>query len=887
MQHVPAELSSFVGRIDELTAIGEAVHAGQVLTLVGPGGCGKTRLAIRVCHDQAARWPAGVWWVGLEDELDESAMYRRIAEVLDVAVPIGTDPISAITESLRAREVLLVLDNCEHLIEPVASAVQAIRAMCPKIAIVVTSRVGLSVNGERIWRVQPLELDDALDLFLQRVDAAGAGSAPSSRTVGRRICDRLDRLPLALELAAGWAGTLSLEQIADSLSEPYRLLGEGARTAPFRQQSLEASMAWSHELLDDDEAVLFRRLGVFEPGFAAAAVDNLGGDGLPGERALPALRGLVEKSLLVTDTTGGIARYRMLGVVREYARARLDESGEAGLMHDRHLDLQLAHMHELAPLLETDKDAWRTAVRPEYANIRAAIDWGLAQEDSTRGRTLAAAVVWLWQLDGRGKEGLRLLRLAAELGRDERTALQAEVLLALALVAAEVVPGGEPFAIAREAAELAAATGADATGRLARSLAAVGLLGTDLEAARYEAIDVRDDAARAGDGFATDASSALVGLTYLLTDDHVVAVEHLEPAVEGLRGRGDRDVASSGMSWLASAYMHLGDLRQAAVWAERAVATAEPLRDFHRISIARGVLAEVRTWEGKLDAAAEALDPLERLMASPSPPFAPDWRRARGLLAIAQGAPTDAIEWCQRAEPSWAGDVTPDAHLALAAAYRESGDAGLAAAAVDELLAEAATKAAPRIHAGALYERARSLGEADPQRALDLHHEALRIRSEHRLVLGSIVSLEAIAETLLRREAQEAAGVLAGAAARARADAGAHGLEPGWPDEATFMAAMNKGRNLEIDEAVEYATRARGPRRRPETGWDSLTPTERSVVELAVAGLSNPEIAARLFMSRGTVKTHLAHVYPKLGVANRTELARYIANERARRPAEA
>lgn len=762
-----------MGRVAELAAIGDAVTAGQVLTLVGPGGCGKTRLAIRVCRMAAEAWRDGVFWVGLEEEADGSHVARRMAAALDVLLPAGPDPVPTLVSALRDRELLVVVDNCEHVLDDAARVIAAVLSKCPRVAVLATSRSTLGIAGERVWRVPPMGLADALKLFLERVragapDAVGGAEA---RSGARRICDRLDRLPLALELAAGWAGALSLAQIADSLSAPFALLDGGVRTAPFRQRTLQGSMSWSHDLLDDDEQVLFRRVGVFEPGFTADAVTRLAVLGGPGrERLLKALRGLIDKSLVVADTTGPVARYRMLGVVRAYALARLQEAQEAAAARDLHLDVYSSLLEQVAPLLDTDKDAWRMQLGAAYPNVHAAVEWGLSRADPTQGRRLAAACVWLWHLEGRGTEGVRLLRRAAARGADERSPLQAEVLAALALVANTAEPGIEAFEVARAAQQLAAETNAPAAGRLARSLAALGRLAVGLTEALDEARAVRDEAVRAGDGFVVDSTEVFIGLVHVLADDYREAIEHLERAVEGHLGRGDRGMGSFALGWLALAAARSGALQ----------------RVLHALS---------------------------------------------------------------------------DAPV---------------------------TKQMPRIRAGALDELALLSHATDTERALHLHHEALRIRLDHDLVLGRVASLESLALLNLRRGAAETAGVLAGAAERARSDLGA-APRPflrvadtseelrARLQEPALHEAVEHGRAMDLPAAIGYATRARGPRRRPESGWESLTPAERSVAELAAQGLSNPEIATRLFVGRGTVKTHLAHIYVKLRVANRTELARAAA----------
>jgi predicted ATPase/DNA-binding CsgD family transcriptional regulator len=906
VHHLPPELSSFVGRVAELASIGEALTAGRVLTLVGPGGCGKTRLAIRVCQRQAAAgaWPDGVFWVGLEQETGGSHVAHRMAAALDVLLPARPDPVPALVSALQDRELLVVVDNCEHVLDGAARVIAAVLSRCPRVAVLATSRSTLGIAGERVWPVPSMDLSDALELFLERASASapGAAAGADARTGARRVCDRLDRLPLALELAAGWAGTLSPAQIADSLSAPFGFLEGGVRTAPFRQRTLEGSMRWSHDLLDDDERVLFRRLGVFEPGFATDAVVGLAalGPSGPGGRLLKALRGLVDKSLVVADTTGAEASYRMLGVVRAYALARLEEAGESVAVRDRHLDIQLALVERLAPLLATDKDAWRARVGAAYPNVRAAIEWGLSRDDPTRGRRLAAACAWLWHLEGRGAEGARLLRLAAERGAAERSPLQAEVLAALALVANTAEASWEAFSVARAARELAAEVGAPAAdaGRLAGALAAVGRLAVGLEEALEEARAVRDDAVRAGDGFVADVSAAFVGLVCVLADDYREAVGHLEPAAEGLLRRGDRGMAAFALGWLALAAARSGDLRRAGEMAEKAVATAEPLREFHWTGSARCVLAEIRLLQGRLEEATAALAPIDRLVAGfDELPFIVGWERTKAMLALEHGRPQEAVAWCRREgawqpEPSEEGEgLAPDTRLVLAAALRQAGDHAVAARVLHALSAMPYTREMPRVRAGVLDELALLAHASDPERALRLHHEALRIRIDHDLALGFVASLEWLALLHLRRGSMEVAGILAGAAQRARSDLGAtpgsslrapgEKLEEWWArlEEPALRVALERGRSMDLRAAVTYAARARGPRRRPDSGWDSLTPTERSVVELAVQGLSNPEIAARLFVSRGTVKTHLVHIYAKLQVANRTELAHLAAEQ--------
>jgi predicted ATPase/DNA-binding CsgD family transcriptional regulator len=884
VHHLPPELSSFVGRSAELDAIVPVVVPGRLVTLVGPGGCGKSRLAMRLGARIAPLWTDGVWWVDLASENDPDLVAARIAASTELPVP-GSDAVRTLAHGLRDRDLVLMLDNCEHLVGGVVPVVSAILATCPRVAVVATSQAPIDVAGEQLWRVPPLTLADALDLLLERTGHADDAAA---RAGARRICDRLDRLPLALELAAGWAGTLSTQQIAESLNDPFTLLDDGPRNAPFRQQTLAGSMRWSHDLLDDDERVLFRRIGAFEPGFTADAVrDVCGFAGIEPSIVLRSLRGLIAKSLVLADTTGQVARYRLLGVVREYARIKLDEAGESDTVRERHLATYLALVEGLAPLLDTDKDGWRERMHPEYVNVRAAVEWGLTREDTAPARRLASATAWLWHLESRGREGLRLLRLAAVRGSGEHSVVQARVLLSLALVADTAAPEASSYEAAQAAVDLADDVGDAATSRLARALVAIGLIASDIDAARDLAIRVRDNAGAAGDAFVEDGCDVLVGLVDLLRDDDR-AIAPLHDAADRLLARGDRGVAATALTSLALAYARRGDLVDAEELAERAVAAAKPLRNFHHNGTAASALAEVRTLQGRRDDAAAALAPIGRLVGDSEPiPYIPGWARAMALLALCEGDPDRAVTWCRRERgwhPEQSSDaaLTPETQIVLAMALRSAGEDGVA------VLERAETAAGrlrlPRVRAAVLEQRALHVGQTDVEGAYALHHEALRIRGEHGLVLGCIDSLEAIAGLATRRGSPETAAVLAGAAERARSESG-YAVQVAAPPARSELtgpeldAAYERGRRMELSEAVAYASRARGPRRRPDSGWESLTPTELEVVDLAVAGLNNPQIAERLYMSRGTVKAHLGHVYAKLGIGNRTELAR-IAGER-------
>jgi predicted ATPase/DNA-binding CsgD family transcriptional regulator len=857
---LPAQLTTFVGRETELRAVAGALATARLVTLVGPGGCGKTRLALEAVAREHR--PDGVRWADLSTTSDPLVVPELVAAATGV-LPATGDATSSLARQLGDRRMLVCVDNCEHVIGGVAEVALEILRACPGVTILATSREPLGVPGEVVWRVPSLSGDDAVALFEERSGRAGSDAV-------RTACIRLDGIPLAIELAAAWSGTLSAQEILDGLDDRFALLVRGPRGVAARHQTLAASMAWSHDLLDEADRTLFRRLGVCHGGFTLEAARGVCG---LDQGAVPAgLRRLVDKSLLIADTDGSVARYRMLETIRAYAVARLQASGELEDVRDRHLDTYLALTEDAAALLARDKDAWRARIGAERENLRAALEWGLSLDDPERGRRLAAGLPWLWHLGGRGHEGLTLFHQAIARGAAERTELQARLLVGLALIADTTHPVGLEYDAAQAALEIATERGDVPSASLARLLSAVGLFYQDFDTAWTLAETARDEAR---DGFVADGATALMGIIRYLRDEHEAAVPLLRTAVEGLRKRGDRGVASTALGFMACSALYTGDLVRARELALDGVHTAQPLADHHRVGSAAGVLATVETAAGRLDAAREALEPLLRLVeGADSPPFVPGLARAMGLVLLRSGRPGEAVAWFERETNRLGGDVTtylePQTLTVLAAALRATGAVEAAAEVSEQALASARKIGMPRVAADALEQRA-FLAD-DPE---DLHHEALALRAEHGLWLSCVDSLEALAAG--SAAPTEAVRLLA-ACDRAREDTG-RPRTPADPrlrkalGEEAYETAWREGRALSLPEAVEYARRARGSRRRPSSGWASLTPTERNVVRLAAGGLSNPDIGTRLFMSRSTVKTHLSHVYAKLGVTNRTELA--------------
>lgn len=472
-------------------------------------------------------------------------------------------------------------------------------------------------------------------------------------------------------------------------------------------------------------------------------------------------------------------------------------------------------------------------------------------------------------------------------GAADRDELQARLLNGLALVADITRPLGLEYDAAQAALEIAIEVGDAATACLARLLSAVGLFAQQPDAARSLAEAAREQAREVGDGFVVDGATALLGIIAHLRDEHGEAEPLLREAVDGLTRRGDRGVASTALGFLACGALYAGDLDRARRLATEAVRTARPLADYHRTGSAASVLATVEMAAGRLDAAAAALEPMIRLVeGAESPPFVPGLARAMGYLRLRAGQPDDAVAWFRR-ETNWVDDnsevrLSPQTLVGLAAALLATGATEATAAAVsacERALAVGRQVGMPMVVAGALEQAAFAAAPTDAARAEDLHHEALAVRAEHGLWLYCVDSLDALAACAYGSESYTEAVRLLGASDRARQDMGCpraselhDRLRAALGDE-EYDAAWAEGRALALRDAIDYARRARGRRGRPSSRWASLTPTEQSVVRLAVDGLNNPDIGSRLFMSRSTVKTHLSHVYAKLGVTNRTELA--------------
>jgi predicted ATPase/DNA-binding CsgD family transcriptional regulator len=448
--NLPLQLTSFIGRERELAEVARLLLTTRLLTLTGAGGSGKTRLAIEVARQMLKGFPGGVWLVEFAPLSDPELVPQATASSLVVRETPGRVLTETLVDYLKLRHVLLVLDNCEHLIEPCAHLAEMLLRACPNLRILATSREPLRIAGELLWLVPPLSLPnpqrlrptenllryEAVQLFAERAKAVLPTFEVSEDHAAAlaQLCHRLDGLPLAIELAAARVRVLSLEQIVNRLDDSLRLLVGGSRTALTRHQTLKATLDWSHDLLPEQEQVMFRRLAVFAGGWSLEAVDAVcAGEGIDQDDVLNLLSELVDRSLVVVDKQPGRdPRYRLLEPIRQYSAERLRSSSEEAAARERHRNYYLALAETANPkLFGPQQMAWVSRLEAEHDNLRAALAWSQSESSGIQpGLQLAAALRMFWQMRGYISEGRKWLEIMLSRGREAPAPLRAQVLSA-------------------------------------------------------------------------------------------------------------------------------------------------------------------------------------------------------------------------------------------------------------------------------------------------------------------------------------------------------------------------------------------------------------------------------------------------------------------------
>jgi predicted ATPase/DNA-binding CsgD family transcriptional regulator len=437
--NLPTPLSSFIGRRHEIAEVKQKLAEQRLLTLIGPGGCGKTRLSIRVARDLQPDFEHGAWLVELAALADPGLLPQAVASSLGVREGAGIPVLDSVITHLQARTALLVLDNCEHLLQASAQISTALLETCPGLQLLATSREPLGVPGEMVWIVPPLSLpepqpwrspgqervslsmyerSEAIQLFVVRASAAAPSFAltPQNGPWVAEICRRLDGIPLAIELAAARVRAFSVRQIAERLDDRFQLLTGGLRSVPARHQTLVATLDWSYDLLSEAERKLFARLSVFAGGWTLAAAEQIGAERGEQQEVMPGLSSLVDKSLVDVDQHFGEPRYRYLETIRQYAGQKLAQAGETHPARDRHLAYFTGWAEQNETHLTGANQAhWMEHFDLEHDNLRAALEWSLA--DPARAQTglrLAVACAKFWRNRGHLNEGRSRLAAALE-----------------------------------------------------------------------------------------------------------------------------------------------------------------------------------------------------------------------------------------------------------------------------------------------------------------------------------------------------------------------------------------------------------------------------------------------------------------------------------------
>jgi predicted ATPase/DNA-binding CsgD family transcriptional regulator len=838
--NLPAEPNSFIGRERDLAELARLLGEVRALTLSGPGGIGKTRLAVRLARNViAGSTGAGedAAATGTPDDLDEAWLVeladwhgpiaQHVAATIGVREEQGVPLAQTLAEALRSRHMLLILDTCEHQVSDCATLVQLLLARCPWLRIIATSREPLRVRGETVWRVPPLDLPpdgvtdaelaghEAVRLFAARAAGARPGFTLTEDNTASvaRLCRTLDGIPLGIELSAARVRALSVEQIADRLRDRFQLLDSGDRTAPLRQQTLRATVDWSYELLEEPEQMLLRRLAVFS-GWNLDMAEQVCSDtvsaegGIPADAVLGLLISLIDKSLVVLDgEAAGDARYRLLDTIREYAAERLAAAGEQSHLSLRHRDCILALVEDTSRgMFNRGEPPWpvrRAVFRrgiAEYGNFRIALATSLAHGHADEGLRLCAGLRNMWVPHGDAREAATWLDRFLVLAVGQVSPLvRGRALACRAEIAFDLQEYDTLLRTAQESLELSRAHGDDFTVPtalrvIAQAAARAGRLS--------DAVTYVDEALTAAEASGNDWEA---GLT--LAARAAIAVRQgklksaqraYETALEVLSDNNRWGVAQVeyGMGTLARAR---GDDQMAVRYFEDAVEIFRELDAWPEIARSQAGIGWIAIASGDLDLAQQSLTEGLRLN-----------QMCGQRLGVARGF---------------------EAFAALAAARKWPEQAARLAGAACQLRETLghSTGIGPSIEQ--LLEVARDQLGASTAAALFAEGREMSVEDAARYALGS------------HPEAPGPGPRPAG--------------EPAWTDPARLAAAAGSRHDAGASQ--------RSP--------SPLTPREHEIVPLIAQGLSNKEIADELVISPATAARHVANIFTKLGFSSRAQVA--------------
>jgi predicted ATPase/DNA-binding CsgD family transcriptional regulator len=842
--NLPAPPNEFIGRERDLSELGSLLPDSRVVTLCGPGGIGKTRLALELAARLAFDFADGAWLVELADLSDPALVTRRLAASLGIREEPGILLGATVADALRPRRVLIVLDNCEHLIDECASLVRHLLARCAWVKVIATSREQLRIRGEIVWRVPPLELPpaqgqmlgsditryDAVRLFTARatsVSPAFSLNQDNAQTIAM-LCRTLDGIPLAIELAAARVRALSVEQISDRLNGRFQLLTSGDRVDPPRQRTLRAAMEWSYGLLTEPEQVLLRRLSVFSGWTLEMAEQVCADEQVPAENVLDLLAALIDKSLVTTDSKqASDTRYRLLDTIREYASIQLEASGEQDAFRAAHRACLVQLAEEFAAQAFTrGEPPWpvRAALyrrmAAELANFRAALSECLSRADAEQGLQLCMALCSPWVAAGELAEGANWLDRFLALSHHVSTPIRGMALVCRAQLAYEQHEYPTAAGFAEEGLKLLRGSSQQGESGALSVLAQVKLQADSHEEA-LTAADAAVASARAAgnrweEGLALSARAAVVGRLGRRDE----AEQNFDAALDALGLNNGWGIAQTMFGYGTLAW-RTGDHATALACFRNALAVYREIDAQSEMARCLTGIGEVALAQLDLDLAAASLAESIRLSLA-----------SGERLAISQGIETFAALAVAADNP--------------ATAARLAG----AAAALRDAAPHAVTPNPP--HMRLVLDTAR-------QR------------------LGT-----ATADTMIAEGRQLSASEAVSLALRLHHAANAE-------DEYSGLSTAP----LEVGPTRAESARSHDPGETPEDGAQDrqnpfhnvpgLTAREQVIAGLITRGLSNKAIAAELGISPGTAARHVANIFGKLGFSSRSQIAAWAAERNATR----
>jgi non-specific serine/threonine protein kinase len=666
-------LTSFIGREEEINEIKRLLMESRLLTLAGAGGSGKTRLAIRVASDVRSMFNDGVWWIELAVLVDPKLVPQAAAKVLRVREAPNQTLSETLTNALRSRRILIVLDCCEHLLDACAQLAEHLLKACPDLKILATSREVLGIAGERVFHIPTMSAPDpnlvrpsdflaydAVCLFVERAATLKPdfGLTNQNALAIGQLCHGLDGIPLAIELAAARVQALKVEQIAERLDDRFQLLTGGSRTALPRHQTLRATIDWSYELLSDCERMILQRLSVFTGGWSAAAAESVcAGGEIQLEDVLDLLSQLASKSLVLAERRPGEeARYRMLETIREYTAEKLTEAGEEAVVRDRHLDFFVMLAEEAEPQLFRPVQVYGlNRLEAEHENLRAAAAWSLERKAATSALRLVGALSWFWSTRGHYREAREFSSqiLSSPIAM-ERTAARAKALSIAGIAQWVLGIKADVRPLLEEALDIATEIGDKAI--IAWSRVFLGTVisthddyreGQSLIEEGLEECRALGSAGLNGVGFAL----SFLGDGAFYQSDYQRAQELYEKSVDVLREVRDLNLLAYPLRRLGHMARYLGDLERAAKGCQESLSLNMKLGHKQAVAACVSGLACVALARGEALAAAQLFGAverqLERIGVSLMPADSVEFERNVALARDQLGEAVFAAAWAE------------------------------------------------------------------------------------------------------------------------------------------------------------------------------------------------------------------------------------------------